>query len=187
MGEYIYVHLLEHFLFTEETLWLSTNDRKILQADFERRKHAIIGSKAPVLSLTDEKGDTLSIYNHPADYTILLFWDPKCTSCKDILYELAQIIEKYSFLKIKVFTVCAGDDQDIWKAFLAKKVPSTWSNTFLSEQKGIIDSYNVTKIPSLFLLDKNLVILDKNYTLRQLDNYLFQIYQSQKGKATNLE
>jgi len=174
--EYAYLHLIRNYYLTGKTPWLNDNQLSILENEYNRLLTTSLGQSAPKIVLPDQSGKLQGLYDISADYTIVLFWNYECKNCRRILHELASITSKYSYFDIHVFTVFTGKDPDIWKAYLATSIPDKWVNTcqFGAKEKATI-AYNISAIPSIFLLNSDKSILNKNLTVSELDSYLFQV------------
>ncbi len=104
----------------------------------------------------------------------MLFWDFSCPNCKRILQDLIDLVKKYNYVDLQVYSIYTGNDLDVWKAWNYKKLPTTWINTYQDSDDPASIQFNITQTPTIFILDKNKVIIKKNITVPQLDEYLFQ-------------
>ncbi len=176
IDEYAYLHLIRNYYLNGKTPWLNNNQHSILQNEYNRLFASSLGQNAPKIILPDQTGQLVRLYDISANYILVLFWDYQCENCRRILHELVSVTSKYSYLDIHVFTIFTGDDLDIWKAYLATSIPDKWKNThqFGVKEKATI-TYNVSAIPSIFLLNSDKTILNKNLTVSEFDTFLFQI------------
>lgn len=100
-----------------------------------------------------------------ADYTLLLFYQGECPLCEDALIDLAN---KYKWLtehKVRVIAV-SGDTTE--QAFEKKRVYHQWPDNYcdLTGMGGTnFKSYGVLGVPTLYLLDKEGMILEKTATV----------------------
>jgi thiol-disulfide isomerase/thioredoxin len=174
LDEYAYLHLVKQYYLGGKTPWMNDEQISILEDEYNRIWPASIGQVAPSISLPDKDDQIVHLNNIRSAYTLVFFWDYECTHCKRILQELVSLESKYRYLDIKVMSVFTGEDMDVWKAYLAKKIPQAWENTYQKGQEiKPISVYNVNSIPSIYLLDANKVILNKNVTVSELDGYFF--------------
>ena len=120
--------------------------------------------KAPFLTQTG-KSDTdivLETGNLNADYTILLFYKGSCALCEDALIVLAN---RYKWLKkhnVRVIAV-SGDDSE--QGFEKKQRYHQWPDNycdFAGMDGTNFRNYAVMGIPTLYLLDKQGVVLKKS-------------------------
>ncbi len=123
-----------------------------------------IGSKAPSFALYNLKMKLMKLSKfvklktttrNPKNYYVILsFWATYCKPCKEEMPELMAIAEKYKEKDLKIFCVSIDKEgADIVKPYIEE-------NNFnlpvlLDVYKVTADKYGVTKLPSLFLMDKN--------------------------------
>ena len=43
----------------------------------------LIGQPAPLLEMTGTNEKPVSLYDVPADFLVVIFWDPTCSHCKE--------------------------------------------------------------------------------------------------------
>ncbi len=176
IDEYAYLYLIKNYYLQGETGWINDDQTTILRNDFDQLWPTSLGHKAPEINLPDKEDKLISLYGIQSEYTIVFFWDYECNHCKRILQELVSLASKYKYMNLQVLTVFTGEDQDIWRAYLARKIPEWWINTYQTGQETkITNTYNVSIIPSIFLLDSDKSILHKNVTTSELDTYFFHI------------
>lgn len=178
LDEYIYLHIIKEYYLSGKTPWATNRQIRFLTDDYNRCKPASIFQKAPKIILPDQFSKQQILYTIQADYTIVIFWDYDCPYCRRALDDVKKTLQQYSDKNISVFTVFTGNDLDVWKAFLARKVPPSWINTHLQENYSVIKQYNINQTPSIFLLDSEMIILDKNFTAFTLGSFLKKIYNS---------
>jgi hypothetical protein len=178
LGEYLYLYVIEHYFLSGGVPGLSDKDLFKLQSEYQKRRPVSLLMHAPEIALPDKNGNTYSLCTIKAELTLIFFWDYECPACLRILSDLVKVYEKYSPVHMLVYTIYLGKDEDIWRAFLAKIVPTAWINTINTGPVSYPDLYNVSKIPTMFLLDRDKKILDKNFTVTELDSYLFKFSRS---------
>jgi len=120
--------------------------------------------KAPFLTQTgkNDKDIILKPENLNAAYTILLFYTGSCSLCEDALIILAN---RYKWLKkhnVRVIAI-SGDDSEQKKK--KKRVYHQWPDNYcdLTGMDGTnFRNYAVMGIPTLYLLDKKGIVLEKS-------------------------
>lgn len=171
-GEKVYVYLVNHFFLAGKAPWLSDSDIRLLTEEAQKMQAVLSGTVVPEIVLTDASGRECSLLAIQKEITILVFWDFQCPTCKRIIQDLINLTEKKYFLDLQVYTIYTGKEIDIWKAWNYKKLPGTWINTIQNPENPVSVQFNISHIPSLFILDKNKVIVRKNITVPQLESYL---------------
>lgn len=180
LAEYIYIHLIEGYILENEDSILPDKEVMKLEEECKRLKPVSLLNKAPDISLPDKNKNIKTLYEINSPLTIVYFWDYNCSICRRVLSELAKVISKYNYLEIQVYTIFTGSDLDIWQAFLAKKIPENWVNTYQTGSIQYISLYNLSNLPAIFLLDKDKTILEKNLTVPEIDTYLYNLTTENK-------
>ncbi len=159
------------------------------------RKQAplIIGAKGKDIILPDTtEQHWISLYHIPAEYALVVFWDPHCGHCKKTLPGLyTEYVEKLRPLGVEVFSVAKATDSTLfadWKAFIrenhmdwinvgltwhvyteAKVTPSKYIPRLTTiESLNYADAWDVYSTPKMFLLDADRRIVGKQLTADQM-------------------
>ena len=138
-----------------------------IASTYERVK---IGKKAPdIQSVTiDNKCFDLSIVDDK--YTIILFWSYSCPHCHDLLKELAAFAKENKDFAIVTVNV-SGELRQVKR--LIKKVGLKKYYNICDGQgwdSPIVVDYAVDMTPSMFLLDKNKIIIGKPFNTEEIEN-----------------
>ncbi len=173
--EYVYLHLIKFYYFSGNTPWASNRQIQLLNDEYNLLKPASLYQKAPEILLPDENDKPQSLYAIQADYLVIIFWDYECPHCRRALEDVRKVLQTQSEQNLEVFTVFTGKDLDVWKAFLARKIPHNWTNTHLDNKYATVRLYNISQTPSIFLLSSDKTILSKNFTASTLDSSLNKI------------
>lgn len=149
----------------------ATNDslyKKLVNLN-DRLKSTTIGSIAPDFSLIDLKKDTITLEKFKGKYLLLSFAASWCEPCRDEAAEYVKIRKKYNDKKLSLLTISIDDEQSSWENFVNENKFS-WPQVVDIQgwESSIISLYNVTFIPSNFLLDENNVIIAKNLPMDSL-------------------
>ena len=124
-----------------------------------------IGSVATDFPFTDIRGQIHTLHGIRADYTLLIFGNPGCTACRELVEEMRLIPQATTAIvqgRLKVVDVFIDPEIDEWKAQEAD-FPRNWLCGY-DHRLAITEEriYNVRGIPSLYLLDKDKKILLKD-------------------------
>jgi peroxiredoxin len=174
-GEYIYASLIERFYLKGKTPWLSTDQLQILTEEYNRIQPTLLYKQAPEIKLPGLAYDSISLYATKANYTLLFFWEPGCAYCTKIIQELNKVTSKYNYLPVKVFAVCLDTNREQWVEFVDSKMPKTWINTIETRDSKTALKYNIARTPAMYLLDPDKKIIDKNFTIPELDANLLKV------------
>lgn len=134
------------------------------------------GTVAADISFTDPAGHILSLHDIKADYIILMFSNPGCTNCTEVMEELTSNV----FLKdlvgngcsLKVVNIYIDSEIDKWKEYV-HNYPSSWICGY--DHNYIIRTdltYNVRAIPSLYLLSGDKTVIMKDATTDRIIKYI---------------
>jgi peroxiredoxin len=130
----------------------------------------LIGQKAPDLVFSapvrtrqgiNDQDIIIEICNLGEDQTILLFYQGDCPLCEDALIDLANKYKQLSERNVRVIAV-SGDRTD--QAFEKKLAYHQWPDNYcnFTGMDGVnFKNYGVLGVPTLFLLDREGVVLRK--------------------------
>ena len=139
-----------------------------------------VGTKAADFEIEDQRGRIFNLYSVEADYILLVFSNPMCTACKEIVETLTTeqfILDAISNGKLAVVDVYPDEELDEWRKTV-KNYPNTWKIGFdpsFNLQNSKL--YNIRAIPSLYLLDKDKTVILKDATFERIMRYLETIPQ----------
>jgi len=149
--------------------------KSALQKKLETFKKITIGQPAPDFEIPDTKAQPVKLSGIDAEYTLLIFWSSECGHCTEMLpkakalYE-AQKPKRYEILAVSIDTSRAG-----WIAVVNEE-KLNWINA--SELKGFdsksADLYNIYATPTMFLLNRDKMIIAKPISYRELEVALRQ-------------
>ena len=134
-----------------------------------------IGSKAANFRFMDKKGKVHTLYDIEADLILLFFSNPGCTACKDIIDVLdndPKISGLISEGVMHVLNIYIDEDIEAWRSYMAI-YPENWHNGF--DPDLVIRGetlYNVRAIPSLYLLDRDKVVIMKDAPEARVFDYI---------------
>jgi thiol-disulfide isomerase/thioredoxin len=169
--EYVFVHLIKDYYLAGKAPWANNRQIGILNDEYNLHKPASLYQEAPKILLPDQYNKQHSLESIQSDYTVVIFWDYECPYCRRAIEDVKKVLLKYEAKNIQAFTVFTGKDLDVWKAFLARKIPQDWINTQLDNKYAIVRMYNISQTPAIFLLGSDKTILSKNLTASALDSY----------------
>jgi hypothetical protein len=130
---------------------------------------AMIGSQAPDLVLPD--GKTLKsqdLAQGGYEQTLLLFFDTGCGHCEEVIKQLQSQYTGLQAKKIRLMTFAADTDEAAYQKAIATY---PWKDNYcdLKSMAGInFTNYAVPGTPTLYLLDKKGMIVQKSASLAEL-------------------
>jgi hypothetical protein len=135
------------------------------------------GEKATDFTYTLTDGKKATLHSIRSDYTLLFFYNPDCHNCQEVSEQLQGSLTVRYLLKDKKITILAvypDEDLKAWRNYLLR-VPKEWINSYdATIRLKNEEIYDLKAIPTLYLLDKEKVVLLKDPTFERLENYLQQ-------------
>lgn len=181
----IFVHLFEKYFSQKTYPWLNENGKKIITDRAYSLMANIMGSPASEIELPDSSGKNISLYNTTAPYTVVVFWDPTCGHCKEVLPKLDSFyLAKWKAAGLKMFAIAKETDgnRKNWTDFVTEQKLWDWTHVYYSKAAdkartdnnvpGYSQLYDVLSFPTLYLLDKDKRIIAKKLTYQQIDDVL---------------
>ena len=140
---------------------LPVDDPMVSAYDFKLKliSRNCVGNRAEDFYYFLPDGTKKSFYSTKTrgQYTILVFYDPECHSCHDIMMGMFTDKELHDAVDKKWVTVVAiytDGDSEVWKKYL-KGMPENW--IIGDDRMAIKDNalYDLKAMPTLYLLDKD--------------------------------
>lgn len=166
-----------YILFLEELLrlpGLSEYDRIRPAYRLETAKKNRPGTVATEFSYTDRDGNRRTLHGTRGKRLLLLFYDPACSHCSEILNGLREsplIRELIAVKELSVLAVYTEGDRRLWnetKAFL----PQDWTVGIDGSRIVERELYSLPAMPVIYLLDRNKRVILKDPTPAELEAYL---------------
>ena len=124
-----------------------------------------IGHKANNIRYTLFDGFEGTLYGIKAEYTLVFINNPGCEMCRTVREEIcaSALLSRYiASGRLKVLAIYPDQDLDEWLRY-RNEMPSAWINGYDREcVMRTQGTYNLTAIPSLYLLDKDKTVLIKD-------------------------
>ena len=125
-----------------------------------------IGTAVPDFRFVDAKGRVRTLYGEKAPWTVLLFVNPGCQACEEVVsvFDTEPVKALVSAGKLQVLGIYIDEDIAAWKD-RADHLPAHWVNGY--DPDGVIRAdrlYFVRAIPSIYLLDARKQVVLKDAT-----------------------
>ena len=177
--EKVFVYLVNKYYKTNEVTWVDEAQMFKIIDRAETIEPLMIGSKAPNLVLRDTSDVIHNLYAINKDLTMLIFYDPDCGHCKEVVSDVKQNYDEWlnNGISIEVVAVCVELDRDKWIDFINTYDTNDWIN--VAEFKTYVDGefnrqndpyvtpfhyikqiYDINGTPKIYLLDneKNILV-----------------------------
>ena len=179
----VFVHLVKNYYAKGMAPWMKEENLQKLISETEKMEPTLIGKQAPDITVFDQSGKPIHLYDLDAEFTILVFWASDCSHCKKSMPQLAEWYKKQNHDSIKVLAICTkllDKEKTCWEFVKNKhtEILMNASDKFLKSKFSV--KYNVHTTPSIFVLDRNKKILIKKIGVEQLDDVLKKIREEKK-------
>ena len=171
-NEEFYIPVLEAMC---ETSVFTETDKIRPQGRLELARKNRPGSKAIDFSYYTAEGMRGSLYGVKAEYTLLFINNPGCHACDEYIAAIKSSGVINTLLvdgRLKILSVYPDEELDEWKRHLSD-FPSEWINGY--DKNATIKTrgtYDLKAIPTLYLLNKDKVVLLKDAPLGLIESFL---------------
>lgn len=122
------------------------------------------GSQANDFRFEERDGARRSLYDVKSPVTLIVFYDPECVHCTDILNAIAANRAVNAAIdegRLTVVAIYAEGKRDVWRKNLGD-MPANWTVGY--DLSGILDNelYDLPAMPTLYLLDADKRVLLKD-------------------------
>ena len=136
------------------------------------------GTRAANFSGKLSNGENIDLYGLKHSYTLLLFYDPDCQDCRELIRRLASspLIDKLiKSGRLALLAVYPDKDAEAWNAY-SSLIPEEWPNVYDPDLTIKNEElYDLKATPLLYLLDAEKKVLLKDATLPQVEAFLSDI------------
>ena len=166
-----YIPVLESML---ESPLLDEYERIAPEYDLDLARKNRIGTPANDFVYTLADGSQHRMHDIEANYTILMFSNPGCPMCREIMEEitsspLLNLLTEHGDLR--TLSLYPDEDLEAWREHF-KDMPTSWIRAYDKGMKITVERlYNLSAIPSLYLLDNQKIVIIKDGTsVAQIEN-----------------
>lgn len=134
-----------------------------------------IETKAIDFTYTVASGKKSNLYSINAPYTLLFINNPGCHACTEAIEALKNapaISQAMANKQLKLLSLYPDEELDEWKRHLSD-FPAGWINGY--DEKLVIKEknlYDLKAIPTLYLLSQDKMVLLKDVTAMEIDQFL---------------
>lgn len=181
----VFVHLFEKYFSNQQYDWLTEKGEQMIANRAYSLMANILGTYASNVILPDTTDQRVSLYAVNAPFTLVIFWDPACSHCREILPKIDSIYRaNWKNLGLKVYSIGRETDgtRTDWLNFIRTHRLQEWNNVFYSKKEetdriaqntaGYSQLYDVQSFPTLYLLDKEKRIIAKKLSFEQMNEVL---------------
>ena len=137
----------------------------------EPYKKVRVGAKAPDVSGITIDGRPYRLYESKAEKVIVVFWSTDCEYCHDFLVSIRKNLDLKSDFELVTFAL-AEDEGEVTRSVKKMRLNGYhFYDELRWESKPFLD-YHVTSTPTVFVLDKDRMIVCKPYDWYELKEWL---------------
>jgi hypothetical protein len=161
-NQQLYARILEAEM---NSNWFNTYEKEKAREKLTLSKQNNIGSAANDFPYTTPGGNVKRMYEIKANFLLLYFNNPECEACKEMKASLSQstiINQKLKTGELKVLSIYMGADEKNWRSHLGE-YPKQWFQGITDGSLHNKKIYDLSAIPTMYLLDKDKKVLLKDY------------------------
>lgn len=138
-----------------------------------QRLLSIMGAPVPEVSLPSIKGDTVRVSSFKGKVVLLSFWASWSEESRKENKELVNLYNKYKAKGFEIYQVSLDKTKEAW-AKAIKEDGLLWTQVcdFKYWQSPVVNLFNLDKVPTSFLIDRNGTIISRDLKGDNLNNKL---------------
>ena len=132
----------------------------------------------PELKGSDMYGNEIALSSLEGNVVLVDFWSAEAGNSNAFNAELKEIYEEYESEGFRVYQVSADTSKAAWiTAVQEQRLPWISVCDFMGEASPMLRAYNIRKLPSNFLIDRNGDIIGKDLYSSALERKLDEIFK----------
>jgi hypothetical protein len=179
----VFVHLFEKYINTGQTDFFTEQYKDFMFKRAYSLMANLIGAPAGNLVMVDTLDKPRALYDINANFTVICFWDPTCSHCKEVVPKVDSIYQaKWKNEGVAVYGVKVDGSNEEWKKFIQEHKLKGWHHVYQLQSQADADEkagkagyrqlYDVYTTPLLYLLDEHKRIVAKKLTYQQIDEII---------------
>ncbi|MFN4147435.1 MAG: thioredoxin-like domain-containing protein [Runella sp.] len=166
----VYDFVTQKYVLADPTLWDASTLQKVKELQ-EIKKNLAVGSVFPELIFKDLDNKAQSLAAIKSQYTILFFYDPGCSHCREAAPKLVELSKKYA-QNATVYAVSLDNNAQACRSFVQDFGTSSFVNVRDTEGRTEFYKLGVINYPTIYLLDRDKKIKARWLKIEELETYL---------------
>lgn len=166
-NQQLYAKILETLI---NSSWYHANEKEKARENLILSRQNNLGSVANDFLYTTPGGDVKRMYAIKSNFLLLYFNNPECEACKEMKESLSQsaiINQKLKTGELTILSIYMGTDRKNWRSHLGD-YPRQWLQGIGDDETLYkANIYDLSAIPTLYLLDEDKRVLLKDYFTTQ--------------------
>ena len=150
----IYIHLSDNYFSKLGINNLTQNIRNEIIKRSDVLRKITIGSVSPTFSYTDDEGNKIDLSEINAENLVLFFYKPDCQKC---------IRDK------RILGLSKNKQKDLTILYI-----NISEDNYSNVSQDIINQYDITTTPTIYVLDKNKRIIAKNIKAEEIEFHIIK-------------
>lgn len=176
-----FAHMGEKYYVGEPALWDTVTVRQ-MRDRINVLKPLLIGKRLPELFLTDASGKRVTTSSIPGEYTIVFFYDPECSHCREETPKLMAQVDYFKSKNISVLATSIARNKKQWTDFIKEfKMESVYNGIDIHPNPktgkdeyytDFIKKFDIYSTPIIYILDKNKRIIGKKIPTDKIQDFI---------------
>jgi len=173
----LFVDIAREYYLSGKANWVDSATNAVIRENVIFLENNLIGLQARNLRMETLDGIPYFLCQGNKKYTILVFYEPTCSHCKEFIPKLYnEIYLPYRNKGVDVVAIYSQNNRKEWTDFLEQHHLTDWINVWDEfHQSRFKVLYDTRNTPAVFLLDKNKKIIGKRFSIDFLKKY-FGVY-----------
>lgn len=167
--ESVFVHVVDKYFTEDQAFWSTPDELREIRRDANEMRPSLIGNTGQDLTCTNLQGKEEALYALRGPATILYIWNYDCEHCQEETPAMRKVFDRYRGRGLQVFSLCTGNDEKAWRAFIQKYKIEAFHNVWDPHYKsGFYQKYHIDITPEVYVLDPAHKIVAKDLKPDQL-------------------
>ncbi len=163
--EQVQLYLADHYL--DEAC--ESDLAELVRTRMEGYRKMGVGATAPDFTVVDTKGMHHTLSEMARPYTLLVFWASTCGHCREMIPELKRWYLEENYIDLEVLAISIDSSTALFEKYMLEEtMPWITVHDALGWQGMVAAKYQIYATPTLFLLNRERIILARPATFKQL-------------------
>jgi len=177
----VFVNLAEYYI-RGEADWNDSTFVADLKERVQKMKNTFIGDTAKDFVAPTAKERHIRLHEVEAPYTVIYFYDPECSHCKEETPVMKKLSEKYIDKGVHFIGFYTQVEPEKWKDYIDKHELHRWTNVWDPYNKtNFRFNYYIYSTPTIYILDEDKTIIAKRISAKQTGEILEKEFRNKKS------